>query len=149
MGYKACIVGDMSELKADSANDQIMLVELIEATARTEMLERDLAITRYRRDDLILDLLGTKASRKDISTAAGLAEISIYKIAARVRERRAALAEVPAKKARVRKKKVEEPVAQERTMDVPAGVGNVDPEPVIVEVPEGSYPLLGWTLAAA
>lgn len=123
-----------------------MLDDLTSATLNVNTLERELALVRFQRDDLILDLLGTKASRKDISVAAGLAEISIYKIAARVRERREKDAAVAAPvKKKTRAKKVTGPVQVELGDEIL----NVLPMPVIVPMPEGTHPLLGWTLAAA
>lgn len=138
----------MTEISEQITPEEAMLERLKWATEQTSMLERDLSLVRYERDDLILDLLGTKVSRKEISDAANLAEISIYKIAARVRERRKPLEPVE-KKPRRRAKKADVPVQVEAVSAHTVIVTESRNQPVTVEVPAGSHPLLGWTLAAA
>ena len=101
-----------------------MLDELRAAVAREKELEEELGGARAIRDAVIVNLLSTKVPRKMISSIAGLAEISIYKIAAKERSRR-------------------EPVAVPAPMTVEEALA-----PVLRPVAEGAHPLLGWELEA-
>lgn len=105
-------------MKEFGQKETVLLDALRAAVNQESELEAELAQARMHRDAVIVSLLGTKVPRKMISSIAGLAEISIYKIAAKERARRVI------------------PIVAEETV------------PVVREVPEGAHPLLGWELEA-
>lgn len=107
-----------------------MLAELAVVAVDERRLERELTEARGKRDGLILDLLSTDVARREISGAAGLADISIYKIANRERARRGIVVSKPTK-----------PEVVERIVTV-----EKLPDPVVEEMPVGSHPMMGWSL---